>query len=257
MIDYSALYGSMSSPNNSVSDDVEESKFAEDFLDGADLQKLYDENAIIESVPFRTAEEEKPVVEQSTVSTETSEPKYEKGSNENNDSATVRELEHEDSRLTENSTTVKKGVIRKTQVRDFPLDVAKIALKEFPTAKSRGDAIAAYIIAKSGANSKALDISSSVRTLLRNYKGDRTAEQITIRLDNIERHAVETSHQLNQTEALLAYLLMDRLGFLTASPSNPSEIKLTTTKFMEFISVLRAETNNFEIKDKFNKNRPK
>lgn len=106
-----------------------------------------------------------------------------------------------------------------SQIPRFPNSLMRLAVKEFPDAANKSEALAAYVYVKSGMQA---DVPENVKQLASTYQGDMTGINIENRLHRLETNLQGMMIALQELELGLSYLVFDRKGF---SKDNPKDAK--------------------------------
>lgn len=130
-------------------------------------------------------------------------------------------------------------------MRTFPLSVVGLAQAEFPTATTRANAVAAYMIIKSGESLEGKVLPDEVKTLVKEYKGDKTAFTTAERLDNIDRRQMNIINKLNELELMIGYILYDRLGYRRETSSSPRDVNFNENAMFDML--MRAREQSVEM----------
>lgn len=227
-------------------------------LDSADMMR----SMMIDPIPVRPVEEEKNVPEEkseednaSVAATEQPEPApTESPTTQKPENVEVGESDNKEKQIVERpkrqkvvQTTMKKKSDF-VQIRDFPRSLMSAVRSEFPGANSNIDALAAYVLVKT--NADASTISDEVKQLALEYDGDRTAENIEKRLENLEKQNREMLSLLKELELVVAFLTFDRFGFRQDNPKDVRSVDLlengvesVLTRIREQATILRKQEN--------------
>lgn len=150
-----------------------------------------------------------------------------------------------------------RSKVELVQMRNFPASVVAIAQQEFPTAKNRADALAAYVIVKSDCNPRELNVSPEIRELVRNYKGDKSASNVAMRLDMIERRQLSQNQELQMLTLGLSYLLFDRLGYRRESlTKGPRSVNMLETGVADLMARMREQARQYAKQEAIRTGRP-
>ena len=147
-----------------------------------------------------------------------------------------------------------------TQIRDFPNSVLNVVTREFPDAKSKRSALAAYVIVHSSEPVDLNDVPDDVRELISKYDGSDNSQMIAEQLDTILRHiltlmSVVSTFQV-KSELADAYLLFDRLGFRREGAPSPGKANLLEAGMTDMIERLRTQAKTFQKDENIRKGRP-
>ena len=126
---------------------------------------------------------------------------------------------------TANNTTGRKLRIQSefSQIRDFPKELLTVVKSEFPMASNNTDALAAYVYVKSGGS---VSVPDSVKELAEQWDGDRSVENLTARIEYLEKKSKEMVQMLEEMELLICFHLFDRLGYRKEMPKSLRSIDL-------------------------------
>lgn len=147
-----------------------------------------------------------------------------------------------------------------TQIRDFPNSVLNVVTREFPDAKSKRSALAAYVIVHSSESVDLSDVPDDVRELISKYNGTDNSRMIAEQLDTILRHiltlmSVVSTFQV-KSELADAYLLFDRLGFRREGAPSPGKANLLEAGMTDMIERLRTQAKTLQKDENIRKGRP-
>lgn len=136
---------------------------------------------------------------------------------------------------------VKTKKLRSTtaQIRDFPRELLDIARKEFPTATTASDALAAFVLAKSGGTSE--NVPAHIVDLVRDWDGDRSMLDMNARVASVEHAVREIRKSTSLLELGLSYLIFDFDGFREQAPKGPSDIDFLDVGAQEVLERLSAQ----------------
>lgn len=151
-------------------------------------------------------------------------------------------------------STTKKGKSDCVQIRNFPRDLMSAVRSEFPNANSNVDALSAYVLLKTNADSSC--VSDDVRELVSKYDGDKTAENTEKRLEHLEKQSKEMMSLLKELELVMSYIAFDRLGFRRDNPKDMRSIDFLENGVTDVIERLREQTNQFKRQESIKNGRP-
>jgi len=123
-------------------------------------------------------------------------------------------------------------------LRDFPKNIADFAKIMFPTAKSQGKAITAYIYVTSG---KAFDVDDEIKELAKTWPEEKSIESLEERLIRIEQQTRELIKLSDEMFNTTIFMLFDRLGFRRNNPRKFSEIDFSEPGMDDFTEAIKRQ----------------
>lgn len=141
-------------------------------------------------------------------------------------------------------------------MRTFPLSVVGLAQAEFPTATTRANAVAAYMIIKSGESLDGKVLPDEVKTLVKAYKGDKTAFTMAERLDSMDKRQMNIINKLNELELMIGYILCDRLGYRRETSSSPRDVNFNENAMFDMLMRAREQSTEMTKQIQYRTGRP-
>lgn len=141
-------------------------------------------------------------------------------------------------------------------MRTFPLSVVGLAQAEFPTATTRANAVAAYMLIKSGESLEGKVLPDEVKTLVKEYKGDKTAFTMAERLDSMDKRQMNIINKLNELELMIGYILCDRLGYRRETSSSPRDVNFNENAMFDMLMRAREQSTEMTKQIQYRTGRP-
>ena len=133
----------------------------------------------------------------------------------------------------------KRTVSGTVQIRDFPRELMVIARSEFPSSQSNTDALAAYVLAKSGKNA---DVPDVVRDLVSNWDGDKSIVNMEKRITAIEKQGFILLQTVEEMLLMLSYVTFDRLGYRKENPKSARDVNFLEVGVADLRTRLREQS---------------
>lgn len=140
------------------------------------------------------------------------------------------------------------------QIRNFPKSLLAIARAEFPEASNNTDALAAYVLAKSGKTN--LDVSDTVVELVKNWDGDKTLENMEKRLSALTTQNAVLLNMLQEMELVTTFIAFDRLGYRQDVASNIRSVDFLENGVTDLMERLREQTKILRKQEAIKNGRP-
>lgn len=140
------------------------------------------------------------------------------------------------------------------QIRDFPRSLLAIARAEFPDATNNTDALAAYLLAKSGRSN--LDVPESVSELVKNWEGDKTLENMEKRMNALSGQMAIVMAMLQEMELLTTFIAFDRLGYRQDVATDVRSVDFLESGVTDLMARLREQTKLLRKQDAIKNGRP-
>lgn len=144
-----------------------------------------------------------------------------------------------------------KGV---AQIRDFPRSLLGLARAEFPEAGTNTEAISAYMLAKSGRID--IPVPDSVKKLVRDWDGDKTAENTEKRLASLTSQVAILLNMVQELQLLVSYIAFDRLGYRQDMPKDIRNIDFLENGMTDLMARVREQTRTLRKQEAIKNGRP-
>ena len=141
-----------------------------------------------------------------------------------------------------------------SQIRDFPRVLLAIARAEFPDASNNTDALAAYVLAKSGRAN--LDVPESVAELVKNWEGDKTLENMERRLSALTTQNAVLLGLMQEMELIMTFIAFDRLGYRQSVASDIRNVDFLENGVTDLLERLREQTKALRKQEAIKNGRP-
>lgn len=140
------------------------------------------------------------------------------------------------------------------QVRDFPRSLMAVARAEFPDATNNADALAAYVLAKSGRSN--LDVPESVSELVQSWDGDKTLENMEKRVSALTGQMAVMLSLMQELELLMTYVTFDRLGYRQDMPTDVRSVDFLESGVTDLMSRVREQAKLLRKQEAIKAGRP-
>lgn len=141
-----------------------------------------------------------------------------------------------------------------SQIRDFPRSLLAIARAEFPDASNNTDALAAYVLAKSGRPN--IDVPESVSELVKNWEGDKTLENMERRLSALTTQNAVLLGLMQEMELIMTFIAFDRLGYRQSVASDIRNVDFLENGVTDLLERLREQTKVLRKQEAIKNGRP-
>lgn len=140
------------------------------------------------------------------------------------------------------------------QIRDFPRSLLVLARAEFPNASNNTDALAAYVLAKSGRSN--LDVPESVAELVKDWNGDKTLENMERRISALTNQVVVLLGLMQEMELLTTFIAFDRLGYRQEVASDIRNVDFLENGVTDLMTRLREQNRALRKQEAIKNGRP-
>ena len=140
------------------------------------------------------------------------------------------------------------------QIRDFPRSLMAVARAEFPDATNNSDALAAYLLAKSGRSN--LDVPDSVSELVQNWEGDKTLENMEKRISALTGQMAIMLSLLQELELLMTFVTFDRLGYRQDMAADVRSVDFLESGVTDLMARVREQAKQLRKQEAIKNGRP-
>lgn len=140
------------------------------------------------------------------------------------------------------------------QIRDFPRSLLTIARAEFPNASNNTDALAAYVLAKSGRAN--LDVPDEVAELVKDWEGDKTLENMEKRISALTTQNAVLLSMMQEMQLMMTFIAFDRLGYRQNVSADIRSVDFLENGVTDLLERLREQTKQLRKQEAIKNGRP-